>query len=462
MEIRRLHPSVLVSLLLRRLAGPLALAMALIGCSQGDPEAGPASPAVPVVAARPVREPTDEEAQAFAEALVDAVDSGEAETVNALIDWQRVLDTALQGIETSASQRREVENGVLQSVRAENGLAARLIHQVDTGGTFDFLRLRNRDGRKSALFRELEAEGGVGYYDFILEGRDGGAKAVDIYSYATADSMSQTMRRMLLPVLSEASRSLVSKLLFQEQDFIRDLPTIERLNTFARQGKFREAQTAYESLSESTRKDRTTMQLWLQVASGLGEKEYLAALEDYRRLFPDDPSLNFHLIDYYTLKNDIPGALESIDRLDKSVGGDPYLDVVRASTFIPSKRWDDVRRYARKAIEESPALLKAYSPLLTASLEEKKSSETLAILETLDEQFGVRFPDLKEDPDFADFVKTSEYQEWLAHMARREAEVRASEPPPPSEPEAARPDAAPPRPETPEATPDSKPDQPDP
>ena len=55
-------------------------------------------------------------------------------------------------------------------------------------------------------------------------------------------------------------------------------------------------------------------------------------LEDFRKYYSQDPCLDLLLIDYYTLKKDYAQAIPCVDRLDKSVGGDPYLNVLRAAS----------------------------------------------------------------------------------------------------------------------------------
>ncbi len=68
-----------------------------------------------------------------------------------------------------------------------------------------------------------------------------------------------------------------------------------------------------------------------QAAAQTGEAELLQVVEDFRGYYPDDVCLDFLLVDYHVLRKEHDKALEAIDRLDASVGGDTHLNLLRPS-----------------------------------------------------------------------------------------------------------------------------------
>ncbi|MEJ7639603.1 MAG: hypothetical protein WKF75_16915, partial [Singulisphaera sp.] len=164
--------------------------------------------------------------------------------------------------------------------------------------------------------------------------------------------------------------------------------------------------------------DKNLLLLRLQAAPNLGDEEYTAVIEDFRKYHPDDPCLDILSIDTSILKKDYAKALASIDRLDKAVGGDPYLDSLRANVYLDGQKPDAARQAARRALEREPTLIDAYWSLVAISLKEREFAETLELLNAIGEKFDIVFEDLGTMPEYAEFVETPQYQQWLKAQAR--------------------------------------------
>src|SRR5262249_55927714 len=124
------------------------------------------------------------------------------------------------------------------------------------------------------------------------------------------------------------------------------------------------------------------------------------------------------LIRYYALKKEFTRALESIDRVDKSVGGDPYLDLARADINESQGNLERARRLAFQAIEREPNLLHAYLAVVGLSLKTKNYDETLAMLKELDRKFGIDMKDLKTVPEYAGFARSPQFRQWLDYVEK--------------------------------------------
>ena len=160
--------------------------------------------------------------------------------------------------------------------------------------------------------------------------------------------------------------------------------------------------------------------LRLRAAQAIDENEYAATLDEYRKLFPKDPGLDLLSISYYTTKKDFKQALECINRIESAVGGDPYLNVTRAALCDVQGKHDEAKRLARKAADEQePTLLPAYFEMLGVSLIQKNHAETLAVLKEVDQKFQLKLNDLTKVREYADFVKSPQYKDWLLYRDQK-------------------------------------------
>jgi hypothetical protein len=62
------------------------------------------------------------------------------------------------------------------------------------------------------------------------------------------------------------------------------------------------------------------------------------------------------LIDGYYLKQRYGEAIAAIDRLDRDLNGDPYLDLLRANAYRLKGDESNAERYAQRAVEREPEL----------------------------------------------------------------------------------------------------------
>jgi tetratricopeptide (TPR) repeat protein len=155
--------------------------------------------------------------------------------------------------------------------------------------------------------------------------------------------------------------------------------------------------------------------MYLMATMNLGadaEADYLAGLETFRQLYPNDPAIDFISIDYFLLKKRYDEVHKSIDRLDKAVGGDPYLNVLRGSTSMEAGQFEEASRAMEKAIKDEPDMSKAYWARIGLSLQEKKHDDTLKWLQAIVEKCQVAITNLNEVPEYAEFVKSPQHGEW--------------------------------------------------
>jgi len=151
----------------------------------------------------------------------------------------------------------------------------------------------------------------------------------------------------------------------------------------------------------------------------MNDREYLAAIERIRKLYPNDPCADLVSIDGFVLLKQYDKVIQGIDRLDKSIGGDPYLHSLRAGTYLAAGYPEKAVVAARAAIEGEPDLIQPHWNLIDALLAREDHQGILEELEVLDKKFQTKFKDLHQIPDYAKFVKTPQYGKWLEYLKNK-------------------------------------------
>jgi tetratricopeptide (TPR) repeat protein len=404
-----------------RVSAAVLCALVLSACArkpldtEAQTDAGPGKPLVSTSVGAP---PTDDECWEYGAAFEEATLQADPDTLSRMIDWQAVVDEATRGIDAPADVKSDFSQSFVQaSQKGQSGLVSTLVETIDQGGLCTPLHLISGKARRGVRFRLLTADGALNYLDFTLARRaDGSIKAVDVFPYAVGESIAQSTRHFYLSAVAEAQRSLIDRLTGKEQVLITHLPTLLEMNENLRTGQYDAVLTAYRGLPESLRRDRLFLVPRYTAAAEVDDNEYQAALADFREYYPNDPSADLLMIDAYFLQNDFDAALESIDRLDRSIGGDAYLDVLRSSIHIERGEFDEARDAISRAIEAEPSLIAAYWAMLGLTLTQEDYAETARMLDLIAETFGMEFNDLTQLPEYAGFVASPQYADWIARQ----------------------------------------------
>jgi tetratricopeptide (TPR) repeat protein len=327
--------------------------------------------------------PSNDECRDFAKALGAAVRSGDAAALDRMIDWDALIEIAIGGIDAPEGFRKGFVNGAKESRREGNGVAQNIVDSMKQGGSYTFLRVHTKEKRPSVLFRLVPPKSsGVNYHDYVLARRpDGQVRAVDLYVFMTGELISQTLRRSFVQAAAHSSRGLLERLTGSEQEFFKHYAQLEQMARSIKGGQYREALTIYQNLPAELKKDKNALILRFQAAQQAeDDREYSQSIEDFRKEHPDDACIDILSIDYHLLKKQYPQALACIDRLDRAVGGDPYLQTFRAGIHIEQDDLEVARKDLQNAIDEEPTMKDAYWSLVTVTLLQRKFDETLKTL----------------------------------------------------------------------------------
>lgn len=390
-----------------------AALLAPAGC--GDK--APPSPEVKQI--KTAKQVTPAQARNFADALEKAAEARDGQAMNRLIDWETLIDTSMEGLNISSIMKRNFMQGLDASAPNGGPFAASIVMALQGGGSYRFLRVREIDGQRRVLFRLLMPnDGGVNYHDITVGVDDSGrARAVDIYVYLTGEPVSQTFRRLLIPMAASMNRGVLDRLGGEEQLLVKHLQDIQTITQAVQSGHHQIALERFGQLPKKLQEEKSLQILHINAAQSADESVYIAAIEEMQRLFPNDPSMEMMLIDGHFMKKEWDKAIESVDRLDARLGGDPYLEVMRVGVLLEQGKADEALSRAQKAAGALPKLIEAHWTLLNAAVEKKDHAAAVTALETLRSTFGQSFPGLGTSPEFAELVASSQYKEWAAKQA---------------------------------------------
>ena len=325
---------------------PLVLCLSLLACNFGEKKV----PAAPKLVA-----PTEAEAQRFAEEFIQAVSQPNVTRASAMIDWDVLLARATAN--TTAPKRFHA--GFLKGAKeasSTSSYAKQLASMAEQGAKLSLLRVRGDESGRSVLIRILPAGGGVSYSEMLLS-KDGSGtvRAADVYIYATGEYMSDTFKRMYT-FAAASEPTFMERLQKKKNPVVKIAMMYKEMGEHVTSGRHQQAVALFNRMPPELRKEKSILVGYVTASSNLDNEQYQKAIEELRKAFPNDSGIDLMLIDGFILKERYDDARAAIDRLDKDLNGDPYLDTLRAN--LASAKGDSAAadRYARRAVEREPAL----------------------------------------------------------------------------------------------------------
>lgn len=430
-----------LSACVRQLAGISVLGLALIGCGKNDSVSQPQTE----MSNEAINEATqfiagsESDAQAIVSSIETAVAHSDTAAFTSLIDEEKLVDRMLAGLDLKPQFRKSF----IQGMRDGGGLshlASEIIRSADSGGEYTFVRMVQKNGEVRPLFRfELADGGGINYHEFVVSVDSAGRpRVVDIYVYLTGDMLSQSIRRIVLPAVASENSGILAKLSGAETAFLNNLETIEQINGLIAAGKHKEAMPLFARLPETLQRDKTILMTRLVCAQNISDMEYSDAIRDLERWFPNDPAQDFRSIDLLAIQGQHDNLIRTVDRLIATIQ-DPCLNLLKIESMLALNRIDEARAAVAEARRMAPDRIDVFWIEVSVLLKAEDHQGTAALLDEIQERFGMTFNDLNTIPEYATFAASEVGREWMARHSR----------PSPQSPEAAPPSSVPARPSVP-------------
>lgn len=397
--------------LLRAVMALIPVAFLAAGCrskNNSDPATPSAAPQL-VQTGAPV---SAEDAKQFGEALEKAIAANDRPSVEKLLHVSEIVDRSVSDLNPPAS----LLNGIKAAMAAGGPIIGQLLSTVENGGSFKLLRIKTVDGTSRPLFRMLFPDSGVNYFEFELARYpDGQIGMVDLQTAMTGEPFTQTIRRLILPAIKEGKRGTQDRLTGRERPYLDNIQKITEINAAVRTGQNAgKALATFRSLPAELQKEKMFQIFALQLAQNVSEDDYSKEMKRFRETHPNDPAMDIISIDFLSVKKQYVKALECIDSLDRSVGGDPFLHNMRGNMYFMDEKWDDAKKSFQKAIQEEPTLHDPYWGMVAVTINQKNYDETVVWLKKVVTDAGteVDFKGIKSGELYRDFIKTQQFKSF--------------------------------------------------
>lgn len=394
-----------------------------VGCNNGSSSATVATPAPPAEQFGPPI--SDEECQQFAKSLESAVKSNRAVQVSKMFRFDDLLRRSISDLGLSPQVQQDIMNGARSTLQNAEPIA-QIRASVKAGGSYHFLHLLHDGNRPKVLFRMINPEGAVNYHEFtITRFPDGNLGAEDIYSVATGEPISQTIRRFIIPGLQQRNGGVLSRLRGTDKQYAVNVELIQSMIQAVHDKRYADVQRTYRQLPKELQEDKVVLVAYAQGSAGVNDQDHEAAVETLRRLYPNDPCVDLMSVDYHLIRREYKLCLDDMNRLSLAIGGDPYLECLKVVALINLGELRAAAKCAEEAIEMEPDLEPAYWSRVKVSLRAKNHLDTLTWLKKITKNFNTTITDLSEVPEYAMFVKSPQYREWVKWYAARRSKAKS-------------------------------------
>jgi tetratricopeptide (TPR) repeat protein len=235
----------------------------------------------------------------------------------------------------------------------------------------------------------------------------------DAYLFSEGEMYSEILCRLLSLANEHGGKAPQAAVGAQMSDGARLAAAWSEMTKRTKAGEYQEALDISRALPERLKQEKVVLFMRIQAARHLKGEPYDEAVRAYRKAFPNEPNMDLIMIDAYHAHKLFDRELASIDGLDRTVDGDPYLDAIRGRVYVCKGDLAAAKRCARKSIEAEPDVPTAYLCLIEVSLKEKDFAETSRLLTIVRSKFPRRMPALENNPVYAEYTASPQYRDWV-------------------------------------------------
>jgi hypothetical protein len=396
------------------------LIIGLGGCSKKDPDSLPVeSKSLRKVELPEISPPgvtrgpkiTLAEARTVAKKLQAAVEANDAEMAFRVIDFDNLIRHGMPNHLNGTQQEKQIVAGA----RSSFGPFVQNLNATD----YQFLRASKTPDGAQAMMRLIPPNGGVNYHRLVL-GRNAQNEAcvVDMFVYISGEPLSHTFGRLFAQLMpnSKSPDAKAMQALKQAQD----------MAAAVQKGNPAHALAIYDSMQPKWQQQKTIMQTRIMAANHVAASnvqkgqpmgdDYRKAVQDFQHAFPNAENLALLLIDFHVFTKDFKQAHAAVDQLDKQVGGDPYLNLVRGNIALAQGKKQAGKDFFIQLTKDMPKNAAPYLPLIELALVDKDFKEVTRLLISTEENTAIRFePDFNGADVYKDYVASPENEKWKTY-----------------------------------------------
>jgi tetratricopeptide (TPR) repeat protein len=286
--------------------------------------------------------------------LEASLKSGDSEEVNTAFDYEAFVNRIMFGIEVDDPRVRQMTaRNIREAYTGTKGIGLELAKGVAGGTHCRLLRVHRQGNEQRALFR-MSNGADKEYLDFVvLRDTSGKPKIGDYFSYLDGSLFSEEVHQNSLCDAAQMDSRIIPTLSPAEHEYFASRFEFRKMRELGGANQFKEACGVYKKFSDALQHNPYVLHEYLVARCALGA-ECDDTIRAYRAARPNDPGLDLHLLGYYVVSRRFDDALASVERLDKAVGGDPYLDADRATIYAMKGNRSAAEKSAQKAVAADP------------------------------------------------------------------------------------------------------------
>lgn len=284
----------------------------------------------------------------FAQKIESTFAAGDTSFFVRNFDVKELVDTIINESKMAPSVAITMRGSMLRAFDLAIRQLAVLVRDNAVDGGYQLLRTRSDSTGYYALYR-MFMKGSINYHEYKLVEKDGKVGIGNMFIYFTGQTLSETISQTLSGQMGN-NTSLLNAMQKTYQNK-GDNEHIGAMTNFIRMGDFESARSEYEKISPEFQRSRSVQILYLQICQRGTNNEYGEALENFRMLFPNDPSTAVLGIDYYYTQGNYVMALRSVDQLDSMVH-DPLLNLYRGNCLKLLGRGDSGIACLKRALPQ--------------------------------------------------------------------------------------------------------------
>jgi len=269
---------------------------------------------------------------------------------------------------------------------------------------YKFLRLKSTNP-PIGLFR-ISSPDMLNYQEVFLGETENGSPIIkDFYAYQEAEWFSQGLERMYIINLSQEMKDFIHT--------IADaLPIIAEAAEEAEHGHLAPSFVSLKKLPENVLKQKVVLLMLMNMGAELNEDSLTIASDIFKKHYPKDPLLELKLFDYSMLQSDTSKIILALDNLNKKIGGDVYIDVMKAAIFKNNNQISKAEGLLKNALEKEPDNEESYWLYFDLLAKQKNYSEIIRIFEQFRKEFDDDPSEYLDEEKYADFLGSEEFLDW--------------------------------------------------
>lgn len=349
--------------------------------------------------------------------------AGQHELFDEVFDLGELFKRMIWPTTPSKSQVAEFIEGTReQGGSLGSSLAARII----STGNLTLLHARKNEHGTALLYRLFSSgeEGGFDYIEFLVgKNEEGEPVLVDMYTTSNGEYVSQLLRRVYASSGSGVLGKLVDLVKSGETEKI--VSAHEEMMIRARSGEHQQVLDYYNTLPAEIREQKIIQLRRIDAAAMLeNDSIYEVAIQDFRKVAPDDPALAFKQIDYYIIREEYDSVQVVLNQLDERVD-DPWLDYQRAEIAVLQEQYSKAVEYSERLIQRDSTLLEPYYMLIAIALRQDDYPGVNQGLERIRASglASIDFEGIEDSENYDGYRASKEYRELRRKYAGVPARV---------------------------------------